>query len=105
MQLRNGAYEPELERFFDLVFSDPYITPTREEHAMFLGYAASLRSAQLGRQVGATITSKDGDVLAVGTNDVPKPGGGLYWPGPFNNSDHVLQKDTNDFQRDRMVQR
>src|ERR1019366_9223003 len=74
VQFRNGAFEEELERFFDLVFSNPYITPTRQEHGMFLAYAASLRSSQLGRQVGAAITSKDGDILAVGTNDVPKPG-------------------------------
>jgi deoxycytidylate deaminase len=104
VQFRNGAFEEELERFFDLVFSNPYITPTRQEHGMFLAYAASLRSSQLGRQVGAAITSKDGDILAVGTNDVPKPGGGLYWPGPFDNRDHILKKDANDLQRDRMVQ-
>jgi deoxycytidylate deaminase len=105
VQLRYGAYKDELGRFFDLVFSDPYITPTQQEHAMFLAYAASLRSAQLGRQVGAAITSRDGDVLAVGTNDVPKPGGGLYWPGPLDNRDHILKKDMNDLQRDRIVQR
>ena len=105
VQMRNGAYEDELGRFFDLVFSDPYISPTQQEHAMFLAYAASLRSAQLGRQVGAAITSRDGDVLAVGTNDVPKPGGGLYWPGPLDNRDHILKKDMNDLQRDRIVQR
>ena len=72
---------------------------------MFLAYAASLRSAQLGRQVGAAITTKGGDVLAVGTNDVPKPGGGLYWPGPLDNRDHILKKDSNDLQRDRIAQR
>lgn len=105
VQLKNGAYEDELGRFFDLVFSDPYISPTQQEHAMFLAYASSLRSAQLGRQVGAAITSRDGDVLAVGTNDVPKPGGGLYWPGPLDNRDHILKKDMNDLQRDRIVQR
>jgi deoxycytidylate deaminase len=105
VQSRNGKYEEELQRFFDLVFSNPYITPTQQEHAMFLAYAASLRSAQLGRQVGAAITSKSGDILAVGTNDVPKPGGGLYWPGPFDNRDHILQEDSNDFQRDKIVRR
>lgn len=105
VQSRNGRYEDELQRFFDLAFSNPYITPTQQEHAMFLAYAASLRSAQLGRQVGAAITSRDGDILAVGTNDVPKPGGGLYWPGPLDNRDHILKKDSNDVQRDRIVRR
>ena len=105
VQSRNGQYQGELERFFDLVFSNPYVTPTQQEHAMFLAYAASLRSAQLGRQVGAAITSRAGDILAVGTNDVPKPGGGLYWPGPLDNRDHVLEQDSNDLQRDRIVRR
>jgi len=72
---------------------------------MFMAYAASLRSAQLGRQVGAAITSERGDILGVGTNDVPKPGGGLYWPGQLDNRDHVLKKDSNDEQRDKIVQR
>lgn len=105
VQLRQGRYETELERFFDLVFSNPYVTPTQQEHGMFLAYAASLRSGQLGRQVGAAVTSKIGDVIGVGTNDVPAPGGGLYWPGPSDNRDHVLKCDSNDVQRDRIVQR
>lgn len=105
VQFRNGAFEEELERFFNLIFSHPYITPTQQEHGMFMAYAASLRSAQLGRQVGAAITSDHGDILGVGTNDVPKPGGGLYWPGQPDNRDHVLKKDSNDEQRDKIVQR
>jgi deoxycytidylate deaminase len=105
VQFKNGAFEEELCRFFDLIFSHPYITPTQQEHAMFMAYAASLRSAQLGRQVGAAITSEGGDILGVGTNDVPKPGGGLYWPGPLDNRDHILKKDSNDEQRDKIVQR
>ena len=48
---------------------------------MFHAHAASLRSAALGRQVGAAIRSKEGDVLALGANEVPKAGGGLYWSG------------------------
>jgi deoxycytidylate deaminase len=103
VQLKNRAFEAELARFFSLVFSDPYVTPTQQEHAMFLAYASSLRSGQLGRQVGAAIASKAGDVLAVGCNDVPKPGGGLYWPGQDDNRDCVTGVDTNDQQRDSIV--
>jgi deoxycytidylate deaminase len=103
VQLKNKAFHSELQRFFRLVFSDPYVTPTQQEHAMFLAYASSLRSGQLGRQVGAAITSKEGDILAVGCNDVPKPGGGLYWPGPHDNRDHVLGYDTNDRQKNLIV--
>jgi deoxycytidylate deaminase len=103
VRLKDQAYENELERFLDLVFSDPFITPTQREHAMFLAYASSLRSCQLGRQVGAAITSRSGDVLALGCNDVPKPGGGLYWPGKEDQRDHKLGYDTNDRQRDLIV--
>jgi deoxycytidylate deaminase len=103
VQLKQDAFRGELARFFQLVFSDPYVTPTQQEHAMFLAYASSLRSGQLGRQVGAAITSKKGDVLAVGCNDVPQPGGGLYWPGTGDNRDHVLGYDTNDKQRNKIV--
>ena len=103
VQTRGAKYKDELQRFFDLAFSDPYQTPTKDEHGMFLAYAASLRSGQLGRQVGSAITSEDGEVFAVGCNDVPKPGGGLYWPGPLDNRDHILDEDTNDKHRDKIV--
>jgi deoxycytidylate deaminase len=103
VQIKRGAYKSELSRFFALVFSDPYVTPTQQEHAMFLAYASSLRSGQLGRQVGAAITTKKGDLLAVGCNDVPKPGGGLYWPGPNDNRDHIIGIDTNDKQRNKII--
>ena len=46
---------------------------------MFLAFAASLRSADLSRQVGAVV-SKNNEVLATGANDCPRFGGGLYWP-------------------------
>ena len=55
--------------------------------------------------MGAAITSERGDILGVGTNDVPKPGGGLYWPDQPDYRDHVLGKDSNDEQRDKIVQR
>jgi deoxycytidylate deaminase len=105
VQLKNKAYIEELTRFFELVFSDPYQTPTQAEYAMFLAYSASMRSAQLGRQVGAAITTRDGDVLAVGCNDVPRPGGGLYWPGISDKRDHILEHDSNDMQRDTLLDR
>ena len=52
VQFRNNAFDEELERFFDLIFSHPYITPTQQEHGMFMAYAASLRSAQFGEAGG-----------------------------------------------------
>lgn len=82
--LRWGPDEPtrldmSVNRFIDLLFGHPYTTPTFSEYAMFLAFSASLRSADLSRQVGAVVTS-DSEVLATGANDCPAYGGGLYWP-------------------------
>ena len=57
----------------------PFQTPSFDEYAMYMAFSASLRSADLSRQVGAVIT-KDNEVLALGANDCPAAGGGLYWP-------------------------
>ncbi len=45
----------------------------------FMAYSASLRSADLSRQIGAAICNNN-EVLAMGANDCPKFNGGLYWP-------------------------
>jgi len=71
----------EVERFVDLFFGRPVITPTRDEVGLFHAHTASVRSAALGRQVGAAIATVDGDVIATGCNEVPKAGGGQYWAG------------------------
>lgn len=70
-----------LDRYFDLEFRREPHTPTRSEHAMFMAHAASLRSSVASHQVGASICSEDGQVLAIGTNEAPKRGGGAYWEG------------------------
>jgi deoxycytidylate deaminase len=69
----------ETERFLELIFGKQYITPTQDEFMMYMAFTSALRSADLSRQVGAVITSKHGDIIASGTNDIPKSGGGLYW--------------------------
>jgi cytidine deaminase len=76
-----AQFEPHLKRFVELVFSHPFHTPTRDEYGMYHAKATALRSADLGRQVGAAIASSDGDIVAVGCNEVPKSKGGLYWAG------------------------
>lgn len=48
---------------------------------MFSAQAVALRSADMSRQVGAVIVGADGEVAAAGCNEVPKPGGGVYWTG------------------------
>lgn len=77
----DGEPERELERFFDALLGDPFVSPTKAEYAMFHAYATGLRSVDLSRQVGAAIISDSADVLSVGCNEVPAYGGGAYWPG------------------------
>lgn len=73
-----------IQRCLDLIFGNPTITPTFNEFAMFMAFAASLRSADLSRQVGAVV-AKGTDILSTGANDCPSPGGGLYWPSFVGN--------------------
>lgn len=68
-----------IHRIIDLMFGEPFITPTFDEYAMFMAFCASLRSADLSRQIGAVICKND-EVIATGVNDCPKYGGGVYWP-------------------------
>lgn len=86
----------QLSRILDLLFSAPVVPPTADEYAMFLAYAASLRSADLSRQVGAVIANKKNDIVSTGANDVPKFGGGLYWPGRNDQRDYVRKEDYNE---------
>jgi deoxycytidylate deaminase len=74
-----AAAEASINRFIELLFGNTFHTPTKDEYCMCLAHAASLRSADLGRQVGAVIASTAGDIISVGTNEVPKAGGGSYW--------------------------
>lgn len=73
--------DTEIDRFVSLLFGFPFHTPYREEMGMFFAKAASLRSSDLSRQVGAVICDRDGETLAVGCNEVPKAMGGSVWAG------------------------
>jgi len=96
VETRDEAYKKQLARFLDLVFGNPFVTPTRDEHGMFLAAAAAMRSAQFGRQVGAAILNNFGDVLSVGCNEVPRAGGGLYWSDDRDDCrDHQRSADEN----------
>lgn len=72
-EIKNSVF-----RLIDLLFGHPFITPTFDEYAMFMAYSASLRSADLSRQIGAVIT-KNNEILTTGVNDCPRYSGGLYW--------------------------
>lgn len=93
------ALQKELARLVALLFGSPYITPSVHEHAMFMAYAASFRSGSLARQVGAAVSSKEGDILATGANDAPRYGGGQYWPGEEDRRDLVRGNDANDTEK------
>lgn len=70
--------ENAVDRFIKLVHDVNGMTPTVDEIGMHAAYSASLRSACLSRQVGASISDKAGNIIATGCNDVPSFGGGLY---------------------------
>lgn len=71
----------QVERLIHVIFNHPHVSPLRDEYAMFMAQAAALRSADTSRQVGAVIVDEDGELVATGCNEVPKPGGGVYWSG------------------------
>ncbi|TPN48908.1 deoxycytidylate deaminase [Mesorhizobium sp. B1-1-9] len=75
------SMETTLERFFQAFFGRNDITPSRDEYGMYTAKSASLRSADLSRQVGSAIFSKDGTIVSQGCNEVPKSSGGNYWDG------------------------
>lgn len=81
----------KLDRFLQIIFNNPFITPTKDEWGMFHAEANSWRSADLSRQVGAAICSNEGEILALGCNEVPKANGGMYWEGD--------EHDARDFQK------
>ncbi|WP_213571406.1 hypothetical protein [Rhodococcus sp. USK13] len=78
---RGAMWTRHIERFLDGVFDAPFVTPAADEEAMRYAQAAALRSAALGRQVGAAIVPVSGDPYLLGTNEVPKPGGGQFREG------------------------
>lgn len=81
--------QANIYRILDLIFGSPFITPTFGEFAMFMAHCASLRSADLSRQIGAVVCKND-EILAMGVNDCPSFGGGLYWP-KYNKTNHSYE--------------
>lgn len=102
-----------VKRFIELILGNPYITPTFPESAIYMAFMSSLRSADLSRQVGAVI-AKDNNILSIGTNEVPKFGGGIYSP-EYNEDtgevydidggrDYKIGYDCNHIQRNHLVE-
>ncbi len=106
-RLRNSVW-----RIIALLFGAPYLTPTFDEYAMFMAFSASLRSADLSRQVGAVIARAQ-EIIATGANDCPKYGGGLYWPeydldsaeikDPPGGRDYTRGRDANEVELQKII--
>lgn len=73
--------ERQVERFIDLLFAKPVVTPERDEVGMFHAIGAAMRSAAMGRQVGASLVDANGELISSGCNEVARAGGGQYWAG------------------------
>jgi deoxycytidylate deaminase len=104
----NVDYADQVGRFLDLLFGCPTLTPTPQEQAMFMAYAASLRSGDLSRQVGAAIIDCHGDLISIGCNEAPKPGGGLYGPPAKDMESHrdiEEKEDSNEREKEAMATR
>jgi len=102
----------KVRRIVDLLLSCPFHPPTGEEHAMFMAYAAALRSSDLSRQVGAVIANRAGDVIASGANDAPSPEGGTFRPSELDFSgetsedaraDYLRGYDSNERERNKIL--
>lgn len=93
-----------IRRLVRLLLGDAFITPSRSEQGMFLAQAAAVRSSSLQRQVGAIVATKNGSVVAMGTNEVPRAGGGLYWEDDSpDKRDFTLGGEINDEFKNRIL--
>ena len=75
---RNTAMNEPLGRLVNLLTSRRVERPSAAETAMHHAHSAKLRSACMSRQVGAALLDRRGNVVATGTNEVPRAGGGVY---------------------------
>ena len=67
-----------LSRLVKILTHSQLVRPTVAETAMHHAYSAQMQSACLSRQVGAAVVDIHGNVVATGTNEVPRAGGGVY---------------------------
>jgi deoxycytidylate deaminase/dephospho-CoA kinase len=68
----------KLSRLVKIIAHSEIVRPFSEETAMYHAYSAQMQSACLSRQVGAALVDMGGNMLATGTNEVPRAGGGVY---------------------------
>jgi deoxycytidylate deaminase len=68
----------ELSRLMKIISHAEIKRPRAEETSMYHAYGAQMQSACLSRQVGAALVDRDGNIVATGTNEAPRAGGGVY---------------------------
>lgn len=103
-QVAKDSASAALRRFVELVMGNLAHTPSKDEYLMFQAYGASMRSGALARQVGAVAATEKGEVLGLGCNDVPRAGGGLYWPDdPDDARDLKRPRDSSNELSERML--
>lgn len=103
--VRDPSLVDQLRRFLELLFSSNIITPTKLEYGMFAAKSAALRTSDLSRQVGAAIFSRKGEIIAMGSNEVPKAGGGTYWPDDdFDDREFRRKIDSNDKRKQEILE-
>jgi len=91
------SVEKQVSRFADLIFGSNIISPTKSEYGLYAAKSASLRTLDLSRQVGAAIFTRNGEVISLGANEVPKGGGGTYWcDDPQDDRDFKRREDSNE---------
>lgn len=92
----------QISRFISALFGSNFTSPTKDEYGSFMAKAASLRTIDISRQVGAAITSEQGDIISLGCNEVPKPLGGTYWcddPNPQRDMERGVEPNKLETQR------
>jgi len=82
----DATSERTVRRFVEALFGKNALSPTIDEYGTYMAASAGLRSLDTSRQVGAAIFSHAGEVISMGSNEVPKAGGGTYWAD--NSSPH-----------------
>lgn len=105
---RDANLRPQLDRLLEILLGNPFKAPTKDEFALFEANGAARMSSEPGRQVGAALVNDQGEIIALGTNEVPRPGGGVYREGSnepgvpdqrefrFGSNDEERGVDTND---------
>lgn len=95
--IQNPSMAKQIERFCELLFGSNSISPNKSEYGMFVAKAAALRALDLSRQVGAAVFSSDGEIISIGSNEVPKGSGGTYWSDDdFDDREFRRNEDSND---------